>query len=112
MSEVCRLSVCCWIKVMAGNVDLKIVQAKNNRWLSTASDRARLRRAVEDLAVMPSAVRFVEEVWFPFLAERGVLPWDWLAQLCRDGQIRALGCRFTECSALFAPVARRYFPRS
>ena len=110
VSEVCRLSVCCWIKVMAGNVDLKIVQAKNNRWLSTASDRARLRRAVEDLAVMPSAVRFVEEIWFPFLAERGVLPWDWLARLCRDGQIRALGCRFTECSAFICDRCPPLFP--
>ena len=110
VGELCQLSICCWIRTMAGGVDLKVVQAKNNRWLSTATDRARLKRAVAELAVMPSAVRFIEEVWFPFLAERGVLPWDWSFRLARDGQIKTEGCRFTDCSAFLCDCCPPLFP--
>ena len=110
VSEVCKLTVCCWMRLRSGSVDLKVVQAKNNRWLSMAADRARLVRASELLSVAPSAVRFVEEVWFPFLVERGVLPQDWLVRLLRDGQIRGSRCRFSECSAFVCDSCPPLFP--
>ena len=45
VSEVCGLTVCCWVRLLNGNIELKVVQTKNNRWLSMMADRARLVRA-------------------------------------------------------------------
>ena len=56
VSEVCNLTVCNWIRLMNGSVELKVVQTKNNKWLSMMADRARLVRAVKGLTEMPSAV--------------------------------------------------------
>lgn len=110
VSEVCRLTVCCWIRLSNANVELKVVQAKNNRWLSMMADRARLVRAAEGLGTIPSAVRFMEEVWFPFLAERGVVPVGWRGQLEGIGQVRRAGCRFGLDSAFVCGVCPPLFP--
>ena len=110
VSEVCNLTVCCWVRLTTGKVDLKVVQAKNNRWLSMMADRARLVPAAEGLDRHPSAVRFMQEVWFAFLAERGVIPWDWSAQLECSGQVRRAGCRFGLESAFVCDVCPPLFP--
>ena len=47
----------------------------------------------EGLEQHPSAVRFIHEVWFPSLAERGVILRDWVSQLDRCGQIKRAGCQ-------------------
>ena len=110
VSEVCGLTVCCWVRLLNGNVELKVVQTKNNRWLSMMADRARLVRAAFGLETAPSAVRFVEEVWLPFLAERGVVPKDWERQLATVGQVRRPGCRFGLDSAFTCGVCPSLFP--
>ena len=110
VSEVRRLSVCCWIRSRSGHVDLKIIQAKNNRWMSMAADRARLVRATASLDDYPSAVRFIEEVWFPFLAARGALPSDWLSMFLTTGQICHPGCRFGLDSSFVCGVCPPLFP--
>ena len=110
VSEVCNLTVCCWVRLLNGNIELKVVQTKNNKWLSMMADRARLVRAVFGLATAPSAVRFVEEVWFPFLAERGVVPKDWARQLAAVGQVRRPGCRFGLDSAFACGTCPPLFP--
>jgi len=110
VSEVCNLTVCCWVRLLNGNVELKVVQTKNNKWLSMMADRARLVRAAFGLDAAPSAVRFIEEVWFPFLAERGVVPRDWARQLATVGKVRRQGCRFGLDSAFACGSCPPLFP--
>ena len=110
VSEVCNLTVCCWNKLLSGNVELKIVQTKNNRWLSMAADRARLVRAALGLEELPSAVRFVEEIWMPFLASKGVIDRNWLSHLVTSGQVKSQGCKFGLDSAFVCGVCPPLFP--
>ena len=110
VSEVCNLTVCCWIRLMNGNIELKVVQTKNNKWLSMAADRARLVRSNVKLEVAPSAVRFVEEVWLPLLAKKGLVTMDWQEELLLTGQIKKRGCRFGLDSAFACGVCPPLFP--
>ena len=110
VSEVCNLTVCNWIRLMNGSVELKVVQTKNNKWLSMMADRARLVRAVKGLTEMPSAVRFIEERWMPFLAERGVIPKGWAVELQVTGQVRRPGCRFGLDTAFVCDRCPPLFP--
>ena len=96
--------------MMNRNVELKIVQTKNNRWLSMMADRARLVWSEKSLDVLPSAVRFVEELWLPFMAERGIIDKDWSLKLVTCGQIRRHGCRFGLDSAFVCDKCPPLFP--
>ena len=110
VGEVCGLTVCCWVRLMNRNVELKIVQTKNNRWLSMMADRARLVWSEKSLDVLPSAVRFVEELWLPFMAKKGIIDKDWSLKLVTCGQIRRHGCRFGLDSAFVCDKCPPLFP--
>ena len=94
VSEVCNLTVCNWLRTGKGDVELKVVQTKNNRWLSLTADRAYLKKAVTEWHMLPSAVRFIEEQWLPMLASMGIIQHTWFVDLGSVGQIRREGCRF------------------
>ena len=110
VSEACNLTVCNWIRIAKGDVELKVVQTKNNRWLSLTADRAYFKKAVAAWHVLPSAVRFVEEVWLPMMASMHVIPVTWFVQLEGVGQVRAEGCRFRTNSTFECDVCPRLFP--
>ena len=110
VSEVCNLTVCNWLRTGKGDVELKVVQTKNNRWLSLTADRAYLKKAVTEWHMLPSAVRFIEEQWLPMLASMGIIQHTWFVDLGSVGQIRREGCRFGSESTFECDVCPRLFP--
>ena len=92
-SEVCRLTVCCWIPKSDGTVYIAIKLAKNGK--NGKESGAVLVRGEGGFQHCMSAIAFFEEYWFPFLSSQN---WG-VSQNCTASQYRTAVC--LECSPMF-----------
>ena len=98
-NEVVCLSVCCWVYVDGGDVELHVKLAKNGNMLKSVT---RLVRATGSFAENFSVIAFFEEFYIPFLRSAGC----GVAAECTHSQFPRAFCM--KCSPMFPTWSSRH----